>query len=191
MRVIRIACVVMVAACGGKDRDKACERYIAMSQKCSADAKPFDVEAEKKMCVAVESGGSDGPYYEKMHGCALQTEDCEAFAKCVDAAIAENAKAPAAQAAQATELTLEIVRAATSAIKGVNECDAQVAKLAAALEPLATKSTELKGLVKDLTVFDAVNRSHRVGDAAAALKKASACKPVLDVMQKAIIHPFF
>ena len=178
--------LVLIGCGGGKDREKACERYLAMYKKCSADAKPFDAESEKKMCVAFESGGSDGPWFERMHSCGLATEDCEAFGKCVDAATAEHVKAPAAQTAQATELTLEIVRASTAAIKGVTDCDPQTAKVTAALQPLATKSTELKGLVKDPAVSNAVSRSERVRDAVAAFKKASACNPVLDAAQKAI-----
>jgi hypothetical protein len=182
--------LVLVGCGGGKDREKACERYLAMYKKCRADSKPMDMEEEKKTCVAFESGGSDGPWFEKMHTCGLQTEDCEAFGKCVDAATAENVKAPAAQAAQATELTLEILRASQAAINGVTDCDPQTAKITAALQPLATKSTELQGLVKDEAVFEAVRRSHRARDAVAALKKAAPCNPVRDVVQKAITIPF-
>jgi hypothetical protein len=185
MRGIGIACVLVVVGCGGgKGRDKVCERWVAMIQKCSSDQKPFDAASEKESCVGIESGPD--PWFQKQHDCAASTEDCETFGKCVDAATAEHVKAPAAQAAQATELTLEILRASMAAIKGVTDCDPQTAKVTAALQPLATKSSELKGLVKDAAVSDAVSRSDRVRGAVEALKKASACSPVLDAAQKAI-----
>jgi hypothetical protein len=185
MRVIRIVCVVALASCGG-GRDQACERYLKMYQKCSLDPKPMDLEHEKKTCVAFESGGSDGLWFEKMHSCGLASEDCEAFGKCVEAATAEHVKAPAAPAARATELTLVIMRASLAAIQGVTDCDPQVARVRAALQPFATESSELKKLIADRAVSNAVSRSDRVRDLAAALKKVSACDPVLDVAQKAI-----
>jgi len=185
MRGIGIACLVVLIGCGGgKSRDKACERWAAMYQKCSADGKPVDIASEKESCVGIENGPDK--WFEKMHDCAVSTEDCDVFGKCVEAATAEHVKAPVAQAAQATALTLEIVGASMAAIKGVTDCDAQTAKVTAALQPLASKSTELKGLVKDPAVSEAVSRSDRVRNGLAALKKVSACSPVLDAVQKAI-----
>lgn len=91
-----------------------------------------------------------------------------------------------AEAAQATALTLEIVGASMAAINGVTDCDPQTAKVTAALQPLSTKSMQLKGLVKNEAISEAVGRSDRVRNAMAAFKKASACSPVADAVEKTL-----
>jgi hypothetical protein len=177
-----VCAVVAAAGCGKKNN---CDGWAVMQEKCTGEK--FDKDHEIEVCSSLETGnGSDVAYYKRTHDCAAETDDCAAFARCLDTAAAQKLGAPAAEASEATGITVAVLEATTKVVNISDDCGAQIPRVQGVLKSFEPRLARLSELLRNQAVHLAVARSTRFDRGYSALKKGTSCGEVLRVVGHAI-----